>query len=128
MVTGIRDKDEKLKKLLNKKHKLEKFIEDKVNENKHAKKQVERELKEIKTKIDDLSNIENVEPESKSHNLNLQWLESIERKIEAKEKELECPVCFEVAAGPIFCCDDQHIICCNCRPKVKMFCSTFHPN
>ena len=69
-----------------------------------------------------------MDPESKSHNLNLQWLESIERKIEAKEKKLECPVCFEVAACPIFCYDDQHIICCKCRPKVKMLCSTFHTN
>ena len=34
----------------------------------------------------------------------------IEKKIEAKEKKLECPVCFKVAACPIFCYDDQHII------------------
>ena len=108
-------------KLLKKKHALEKFIEEKVTENKQAKKQLERELEEIKAKIDDLGKIEHVEPESEEReNLNLKWLESIQRKIEAKQKELECPVCLEVAASPIFCCDDQHIICCKCRPKVKI--------
>ena len=56
--------------------------------------------------------IEKLQPE------NLRLLEYIDGKIEAKEKELECPVCFEVASVPIFCCDDQHIICSDCRPKV----------
>merc|ERR1712192_67535 len=49
---------------------------------------------------------------------NLKLLEYIDSKIDAKEKELECPVCLEVACVPIFCCDDQHIICSDCRPKV----------
>ena len=26
-----------------------------------------------------------------------------------------------MASIPIFCCDDQHLICCNCRPKVNIF-------
>ena len=69
-------------------------------------------------KVDDLSKVERVQPES--HNWRLNWLESIQRKIEAKEKELECPVCLEVASVPIYCCAEQHMICCMCRPKVKL--------
>ena len=49
---------------------------------------------------------------------NLQLLEYIDQKIEAKEKELECPVCLEVASVPIFMCDELHLICSSCRPKV----------
>ena len=55
-------------------------------------------------------------------NLNMQLLEYIDNKIAAKEKELECPVCLEVASAPIFMCSDLHLICCDCRPKV-----TSHP-
>ena len=141
MLTGIRNKDEKLKKLLNKKHRLEKFIEEKVSKNREARDHLERALEEIKTKMEDLSKVESVQ-QPESPNLKLILLESIESKIEAKEKELECPVCLEVASSslafsflvyrvclqvastPIFCCDEQHIICCKCRPKVKMhFCT-----
>ena len=27
--------------------------------------------------------------------------------------------CLQVASNPIFCCDELHIICCKCRPKVR---------
>ena len=49
---------------------------------------------------------------------NMQLLEYIDNKIAAKEKELECPVCLEVAYAPIFMCNDLHLICSDCRPKV----------
>ena len=100
MVKGIRENDEKLKKLLKQKNSLENFIEEKVSKSKDAKNQLEREIEEIKTKIDNLSKVERAAPES--NNLKVKWLlESIESRIEAEMKELECPVCFEVASIPI---------------------------
>ena len=49
-------------------------------------------------------------------------LKFIERQIEEVEKELECPVCFEIASqAPIFKCDEDHLICSKCREKVD-FC------
>ena len=51
----------------------------------------------------------------------MQLLEYIDNKIAAKEKELECPVCFEVASAPIFMCSDLHLICSDCKPKVTSF-------
>ena len=36
-----------------------------------------------------------------------------------KEK-LECPICFDLASAPIFCCLEQHLICSDCLPKVKI--------
>merc|ERR1719237_590914 len=56
----------------------------------------------------------------KRTNPNMQLLEYIDNKIKAKEKELECPVCFEVASAPIFMCSDLHLICSDCKPKVSI--------
>merc|ERR1719195_906547 len=48
------------------------------------------------------------------------FLDNINNKIETKERDLECPICMEVCTAPIFCCDEQHIICSSCRPKVSV--------
>ena len=46
--------------------------------------------------------------------------ELLERQVAALESELECPVCLEVATtSPIYKCADDHLICKECRPKVK---------
>ena len=95
LVTGMMDKDEKVKKLMEKKERLENFIEQKVMENKEAKYQLEREIEQLQRKIEDFGKAKMGE-KPESNNLNLEWLESVERKIEAEEKELECPVCLEV--------------------------------
>ena len=120
LVKDIEDEDQKLEKLLIKKNKLENFIAERMSDNKQAKRQLEKEIEDIKAKREsqrsqetERNKIEELQPE------NLRLLEYIDSKIEAKEKELECPVCFEVASVPIFCCDDQHIICSDCRPKVS---------
>ena len=44
--------------------------------------------------------------------------EYIDKKIEVKRSELECPVCYEEASVPIMMCDALHLICSSCRPKV----------
>ena len=119
MINDIDEKDQKLEKLVKKKTKLENFIEEKMSENKQAKRQLEKEIEDIKAKLEETQRsqelakkMERLQPE------NLKLLEYIDSQIDAKEKELECPVCLEVASVPIFCCDDQHIICSDCRPKV----------
>ena len=50
---------------------------------------------------------------------NIEFLKFIDDQISEKEKELECPVCLEVACSPIFMCSDQHLICSTCRPKLS---------
>ena len=50
---------------------------------------------------------------------NKELLEFIDNQIIEKEKELECPVCLEVACSPIFMCSEQHLICSTCRPKLS---------
>ena len=46
-------------------------------------------------------------------------MEYIGKKIEAKEEELGCPVCFELACAPIFMCAKEHLVCSTCRPKLS---------
>ena len=50
---------------------------------------------------------------------NLPPLTYINQKIKAKELDLECPVCFEVAQTPIFTCEEQHLICSTCWHTVN---------
>ena len=110
---GVKNKDEKLNKMFEKKKRLETFTEGKVSESKAAMRMLEKEMEEIKAKIETLKKVERLQPE------NLKLLEYIDKQIEAKEKKMECPACLEVAKAPIFRCDELHIICFDCRPKVK---------
>ena len=116
LVKQKEDKDKKLDKLLKKKNKLENFIEEKVSENKETKRRLEKEIKEIKVRFKETQLARKSEAQPESLKL---LVEYINDQIESKEKELECPVCMEVASAPLFCCDDQHLICAECRPKVR---------
>ena len=42
-------------------------------------------------------------------------LGELEDQIAAKRSELECPVCYEEAAPPIYTCVAQHLVCAKCR-------------
>ena len=116
LVKSTEDKDEKLDKLLKKKNKLENFIEEKVSENKETKRRLEKEIKEIKVRFKETQLARKSEAQPESLKL---LAEYVNDQIESKETELECPVCMEVASAPLFCCDDQHLICAECRPKVR---------
>jgi len=47
-------------------------------------------------------------------------LEFITTSIEKAKKDLECPVCLEIATTPIFQCPDSHLICSTCLPKITV--------
>ena len=98
-----------------KKTKLENFIEAKVREEKETRRRLEKEIKEIKARSKETQRTNKSESQSESLNL---LVEYISGQIESKEEELECPVCLAVVFPPLFCCDDQHLICAECRPKV----------
>ena len=116
LVKQKEDKDKKLYKLLKKKNKLEKFIAEKVSENKETKRGLEKEIEEIKVRFKETQRARKSEAQPESLTL---LVEYVNDQIESKEKELECPVCMEVASAPLFCCDDQHLISAECRPKVR---------
>ena len=108
---------------------VEKDIED-IEEEDKSEENDEKPLKEniIKEESEDNETrlqgdkvlIENLPHKDKlSCEPNKELLEFIENQIIEKEKELECPVCLEIACSPIFMCSDQHLICSTCRPKLS---------
>merc|ERR1719347_935801 len=51
-----------------------------------------------------------------------EMLAFLSAQIRDKEKELECPVCLEMCtSAPIFACEEFHLLCASCRPKVLLF-------
>ena len=61
--------------------------------------------------------IKNVNENMKNH-----LIESIiekEKTIRELEEDLECDVCLETAQSPIYCCQEQHLVCSDCRPKIR---------
>ena len=45
-------------------------------------------------------------------------MDFLSQSIKEKEEHLECPVCLETAEAPIYMCQEMHLICSNCRPKL----------
>ena len=120
LVKNVKEKDEILNELLKKKQQLEELIvaEDVVS--KQSKEELEKDLGSLQARIDaSTKNGANTsDTVDKTYLENQRFLENINKKIEAKESDLECPVCLEVSSTPIYSCDEQHIICSDCRPKV----------
>ena len=67
----------------------------------------------IKLKLIEANNKE--ETNVKSNIIN-----TLTKYIEETERDLECPVCFDLCAAPIYMCSRSHQICHECRPKMKV--------
>ena len=104
-----------------KKHKLEDEIEKETERSKEKGEIFTEEIQELETKLHEtINSIKNLPDGDKQfYEPNKELLEFIEIQIIEKEKELECPVCLEVASSPIFMCSEQHLICPTCRPKLS---------
>ena len=124
LVKDLHKKDEELNNSLKKKRMLEDFLTQEVDSNKQAKVHLEREIEAIKARMEDMNKSKDSKPDTVSDTVDKMKPETqkllfhINRKIEAKEADLECPVCLEVSRPPIYSCEEQHIICSDCRPKV----------
>jgi len=123
---GACDREEdKIQKYECKRLKLEGYIENELKKNKEREMDIEVTIQDLETKLNDIKILRDDPQNQVSTNraqpieLNKELLNFIDNQISEKEKELECPVCLEVAESPIFMCSELHLICCNCRPKVK---------
>ena len=117
--------DKDMKKLEKKRKKVEDFLQSYRTE-------TGAKLKRLYDEIDSLQGLlskpegtstkpalPDVVTEANPELLRFVELKVIERQIEDAEKDLECPVCFEIACqAPIFKCDQDHLICSKCREKV----------
>ena len=43
----------------------------------------------------------------------------LNRSINELEEELECVVCLNTVESPLYCCQNQHLVCSSCRPGVR---------
>merc|ERR1711893_154776 len=68
-----------------------------------------REMTELKRKREEVTELRNVKKK---------YDDFLQRSLQEKESELECPVCLETAGGEIFSCVEQHLVCSQCRPRV----------
>ena len=50
-----------------------------------------------------------------AHGFSEDYVSLLDEQIATRRKELECPVCLEEAAPPIYSCVAQHLVCGNCR-------------
>ena len=119
LMKDVEEKDDFLKESLKKKKQLEDLIETEVDLKKQSRGQLEKEIGSLQARIDHLTKDE-ADTVDKANLEAQRFLLNINKKIEAKESDLECPVCLEVSAAPIFSCDEQHLICSDCRPKVNI--------
>lgn len=118
--------DDKIQKYESKRNRLEDYIENELRKNKEREVNIEARIEDLEIKLSGINNSANTFPNETLEGrvqpqepLNKELLQFIDNQIIEKEKELECPVCLEVAESPIFMCSELHLICCNCRPKVK---------
>jgi len=119
IVEEVKEKDKAVFKLNKKRKNLEAYIDTSVEETKKKIAALEAEVKNLQVSLPPLAAKVEASASDSHQQPNLQLLEFINMKIEAREQELECPVCLETASIPIFACNDMHLICSNCRPKVS---------
>ena len=115
IIRDCEEKEELVEKLTKKKRKLRESIPKNINAFKDVIGMLENKLEDLRSTHEDkkqkIEELVEVGP-------NLALLDYISKKIEAKEGDLECPVCFEVASAPIFMCSSEHLVCSGCRDKL----------
>ena len=127
-----KEKRKKLDNLLKEKKKLENSLDKTKQEIEEIRRWLEKEnSKEVKSQLGETEKPRKSEAQLEKPGdagacaqESQQVVKEVEAKIlseliKSREEELECPVCMEVASPPLFCCGDQHLICSQCRPKVK---------
>ena len=111
------EKDESLTQMKEEKQELQESVPKKIDKIKEKIRNLRKELNNVKIKQAEYNRSKKVNIVIDGPNIPL--LEYISKKIEAKEEELGCPVCFELASEPIFMCSEEHLVCSTCRPKLS---------
>ena len=116
-----------MKRKLGKKRKMcEKQMDEKLYELNIEKAKILVAIQKIKfelSRIDDYDKSKlTLIKESNSEVTNSKYdeINTLSKDIKEMERDLECPVCFELCAAPIYMCSRSHQICQECRPKMKV--------
>merc|ERR1712179_447701 len=121
LIAESKNYDKRICKYKEEKHKLENDIGKELEISNEKGNIMKDEIQDLKTRLQETKKLIQYLPDNDklNHEPNKELLEFIANQIIEKEKELECPVCLEVACSPIFMCSEQHLICSTCRPKLS---------
>ena len=100
-------------KLKAEKRDLAKGDEAAISMSKEQGTRLERQLEEAKLEIEKVEKEIAYLPSAPGYSQEM--LSLLDNQIAAKRRELECPVCFEECAPPIYTCIAQHLVCVKCR-------------
>ena len=100
------------------KQQFEKHFEKEVSSMNEKEAQLEKTLREIQMKARQVKNDEDIKTCQITKSKEEKMLGFLERSIADKKQELECPTCLEVAPPPLYMCQDSHLICSTCRPRL----------
>jgi len=132
------DKNDKLKILRNKTeqdmeakyanlmeitNKITKLETEKVNLQSEIQKEADvfkMKENEIKTEVDKVEEmIKSLDLKIKTKECKDPMVEFLTNQIATKQRDLECPVCLEVAKPPIYSCSKSHLVCHRCRLRIE---------
>ena len=111
----VRSKQEELEKEKNKLDNEAKSLSGRRKKANDEIKSLEDSLKEYVEVTKDLVTKLKLEPWAANKDLVTFLIKSIEEK----ESELACPVCLQTAAPPIFSCQQMHLVCSICQPRLS---------
>ena len=118
----ILEKEANKNKLLQMRRKIEVKREEKLYDFKLEKAKLQRAIQKIKEELDkddsEYGSGKKAEKTLATTDTKVDTTNTLMKKIEELETDLECPVCFEVCSKPIYMCNFQHQICKSCRPKM----------
>ena len=80
----------------------------------------EGRMRHLKEKLEETSNNvrkleKNLEDLPSAPGFSQDYVSLLDNQIATRRKELECPVCFDEVAPPIYTCVAQHLVCAKCR-------------
>ena len=112
-------------KLAKKRHKVEARTEESLYEKKIDKAKLLDAIQKIRFELsrvhgDDEKERDSIEDKEEKSDKKSERTQELATEIEEKERDLECPVCFELCTKPIFMCHLSHQICKQCQPKMKV--------
>merc|ERR1719341_310330 len=101
----------------------DKSLSHKINDKEGKRRKLSEELKTLEDDLEEYAKttkniLEKIEPEPKKKE-KASFIEFMAKSIKEKEEALTCPVCLETASAPIYMCQQMHLICSSCRPRLS---------
>ena len=111
---------EELNNIKRKKQNLENHIDTESMKYKNKESELKNKMKLLNKVLSGNGLISQGSGEASANSSNRRMVQFLSKSIREKAADLECPVCLEEAAAPIYSCPKVHLICSSCRPRVLL--------